>query len=236
MLRSLRNRFLRPGVVKVASCLAILLAGECPDVSGQGLLGKRYASVGFTMERPNDDLLQDISDWMYGTSVITNLPLTETIDINVDLTLGWFDGNTQIGSTPVSFDSDIISFSAQINKHFLPERAVDPFVGIGVGYARGTFEMSVGSSTLFSNENITVVDFVAGFEWKATDRLAIRPQITSINSLDDFDLDEVIKDNLFFETQFIWWCNENWFTGFAIGSDFDDTEIGLGFFLGYGAW
>ena len=236
VLRSLRSRCLWHGVAKAVSCLAILLAGQCPDVSGQGLLGKRYVGVGFTMEHPNDDLLQDISDWMYGANVITNFPLTETWDVNLDFGLGWFGGTTEIASVPVSFDTDIISFEAKIIKHFFPEGAIDPFAGIGVGYAKGTFEMSVGPTTVFNNEDITFVDFVAGFEWKATDRLAIRPQITSIDFLDDFDVDEVIKDYLFFETQFIWWCNENWFTGFTIGSDFDDTEIGLGFFLGYGAW
>ena len=188
------------------------------------------------MARPNDDLLQDISDWMYGVDVIANFPITQTFDINVDITNRWFDGETEVGSTPVSFNSDITGFSAKINKHFFPEGVIDPFVGIGVGYAKATLEASSSSTSLFSNDDNTFVDFVAGLEWKATDQFTIRPQITSGDSLDDFDVEDVLKDNLFLETQFIHWWNENWFSGFAIGSDFDDTEVGLGFFLGYGAW
>ena len=222
--------------MKVASCLAILLAGQCPDVSGQGLLGKRYVGVGYTIQRPNDDLLQDISDWMYGANINTNFPLTETWDVNLNFGLGWFGGTTEIASVPVSFDMDITILSATIIKHFFPEGAIDPFAGIGVGYNKITAEASVDSVSVVDSDEDVKVKFVAGFEWKVTDRLAISPLISSGDSLTDFDIDEVIKDNLFFETQFIWWCNENWFTGLAIGSDFDDTEIGLGFFLGYGAW
>jgi len=66
--------------------------------------------------------------------------------------------------------------------------------------------------------------------------LAIRPQMTSGDSLDDFDVEDVFEENLVLETQFIWWWNERWFSGFAIASDFDDLEIGLGYFVGYGAW
>jgi len=231
-----RYRILWYRVALVGLCSTALLTAHCPRVLGQGLLGTRYAAVSFLMSRPNDDLLQEINDWAYGVNVITNFPITETLDINVDLSNGWFDGETMVGTTPVRFDSDITGFSAKVNKHFIPGGVVDPFAGIGIGYAKATIETSVGSTSLFGTDDNTFVDFVAGFEWKATDQFTIRPQISSGDSLDDFDIEEVIKDNLYLETQFIRWWNENWFTGFVIGSDFDDTEVGLGFFLGYGAW
>ncbi len=221
-------------VAVVFACLLFSFWSPNSQALGQGLLGKQFVSVGFSVERPNDSLLQDISDWAYDVTIIGNLPLTETIDINVDLSTGWFDGTTNVGAIPITFDLDVTSFSAIVVKHFLPEKRIDPFTGIGIGYSKTKLKASSGTVTTSSEDDDVSLEWVAGFEWKLTERWALRPQIRGVDSLDGFDFGNVLVDNLFVETQVIYWWNERWFSGFAIGSDFDDTEVALGFFLGFG--
>jgi len=222
--------------VVVFSCAVLGYLAHSPQASGQGLLGKRFVGSSFVMARPNDPLLQDIDDWVVGVGIIGNLPLTETFDINVALGTGWFDGSTIVGSVPIAFDSDVTSFSTTIIKHFLPEGRIDPFAGIGMGYTKINLEVSSGTVSTSSSDDDVGLDWVAGLEWRITDKWALRPMISGDDSLDGFDFGDILVENLFVETQVIYWWNERWFSGFTIGSDFDDTEVALEFLLGYGRW
>jgi len=162
--------------------------------------------------------------------------VTETFDLNVGLSRGWLDGTATVGSVPIAFDTDLLSVHARIIKHLFPESTADPFAGIGVRYQKANIEASSGTGITSSSDDDVSLDWVAGLEWKLADRWALRPQIRGVDSLDGFDFGNVLVDNQFVETQVIYWWNERWFSGFAIGSDFDDTEVALEFFLGFGQW
>jgi len=199
----------------------------------QGLLGKRYVEGGFQIETYDDGI---VDDWIYGTSLTTNLPLSETWDFQAQITLGWLESDALVGSTPVSFEFDATALHVGIFKHFRPEAKLDPFLGIGMRYVKATSVASSPSVTFFNNDDHTGVNFAAGVEWKLSDRLAIRPQIISGDTLEDFDLEEVLTDNIYFESPTIFWWNENWFSTLTIAFDFDDSELGLRFTLGFGEW
>lgn len=199
-------------------------------------MGKKYVGLEFAMRSPNDDLLKQLNDWGYGVKVMGNLPLTDTLDLNAEIGSDWFDGGATVGTIPVEYDVDVTAFTVQLNKHLLPEGPIDPFAGIGIGYGKATVRASVNGASASGSNDDAYVRFIAGFEWKVNECFAIRPQIESSDTIEGFDVENVIDEHLFISTYFIYWCNENVFTAFGIGSDFDDTEVELRFLLGLGEW
>ena len=221
---------------KVVVGILAACAGIPAESFGQGLLGQKYVGFEFQLDRPNSELLQEISEWGYAVNVVSNYPLTETIDISAEIGNGWFGGTAVDGGIPIEFDTDITEFSVRLNKHLWPDELIDPFAGIGIGYVKGTLEASSGGITLIGTDEEAFVDFVAGFEWRFNDRFTLRPQIQSASSLEDFDVDEVLDDNLFFNTYVVSWWTEHWFSAVGVGSDFDDVDVQLSFLLGFGNW
>ena len=203
------------------------------SVSAQGLLGKRYVEGGFQTERFNDGIAKN---WIYDFSLTSNLPLSETWDFQANLDFVWFQDDFFLNSAPINFEFDATSISAGLRKHFRPQAKIDPFAGIGMRYANVTSLTAEPSITFIRHDHYTFVDFSAGFEWKVSDRLAYRPQVVSGDTFKDFDIEEVLTDNINFEMPMIFWWNENWFSTFTFATDFDDSDYGLRFTIGYGDW
>ncbi len=201
----------------------------------QGLLGERYAEVGFRMSRPNDPFLRAIDDWESGITVEGNQPLAERVDLNLHLSSTWFGGPMDVGGgTMVDFDAEHTLFEAMLVGHANPYGILDPFAGIGVGYGEIEVAATLGPVSIVDSDGGAILSWVAGVEWELSDSFTVRPQITSGDTIDDFDLDEVAVENLYFTTQFIARFTERVYAGIAIGSDFDDTDVRLEYFLGCG--
>lgn len=224
------------GLLRLLTCLLLLMLWQNSTAMGQGLLGRKYVGFNFGMSSPNNETLKTLNDWSYGVRLMGNLPLSETLDFHAEVGSDWFDGSTTVGTVPVEFDLDVTSFTLQLNKHLLPEGTIDPFAGIGIGYSKATARASIAAVSDSATEDQANVSFVAGFEWKPHERFSIRPQIESGDSLEDLNLDDLVDDHLFVTTYFTYWCNDNFFTSFGIGSDFDDTEVRLEFLIGLGEW
>lgn len=203
------------------------------STSAQGLLGKRYVEGGYQFESFNDGV---VDDWVHGLLIASNLPLTETWDFNASLSLDWLEADSLVGSTPVDFEYDFTSIRAGVVKHFRPDARIDPFAGIGIRYIKYTLKASASPITLFQNDDEALVDFIAGFESKLSDRLAIRPQIIGGDTLENFDFADSVTSNLYFNAPLIYWWNDNWFSTITFATDFDDSEYGLRFTVGFGEW
>lgn len=223
--------------LKPAAILCVALF-QCSFISfgyAQGLLGKPFVRAGFSMSSPDDPLLKEIYDWGYGIDLVGNLPINDTIDLRFDFDAAWADGEIDTTSGPVTSEFDIKSLNFTVVKHFFPNEQFDPFVAIGAGFQTADFEISSTTETVAFDETDSGVYWVSGFEWKIGEQVAIRPQMGTGSSFENFEASHFIED-LFFETEFICWLTEEVFTGFSVGSDFDDTEIELGFFIGVGQW
>lgn len=235
-------------VARIALCALLIfiskgiaLAETDSAVVGPGLLGQRYVSFGYEMARPNDDFLREFASWSHGFTLTSNRPIAETWDLNAVLTTGWFEGDTAIGSSRFELDSDITDFQLRLNKYFRSETPVKPFAGIGVGYQKLSQQVSVdpngGPAELFTGfDRNAYVSILAGFEWEVSDRFVVRPQIETADTFEDFNLSDVIEDNVVYGTQFIYWWNDCVFTSFGLASDFDDTDVQLEFVIGVGNW
>lgn len=199
----------------------------------QGLLGKRYVEGAYQLEQFDDGFAKDL---IHDIFVTTNLPLSETWDFQARLDFVWFADDTMIGSSPISYEFDATSIRAGLIKHFRPEEKIDPFAGIGIRYSKFTALSRWPTVNYFTNSDFTSIDFSVGFEWKLSERLAVRPQVTSGDTLEDFNIEEVLTDNIDLEMPIIFWWNENWFSTFAFATDFDDSDYGLRFSIGYGEW
>ncbi len=201
--------------------------------NAQGILGRRFVSVSYDAALQSSNPLN--VDWTHGMTVATNFPLNETWDILSSLQFEWASGQLPAGPTtaPVNFDLGV--FETSITKHFSPNRRFDPFARIGVGYAQATAEIELGGA-LVAQDTVddTGLFWAAGFQLELTDHSSIVTQIGSGDSLEEFDLDELAYRNVHFESMFVRWWNDRWLSGFAIGSDFDDVDIGLRGFLGFG--
>jgi opacity protein-like surface antigen len=203
----------------------------------QGLLGKKYLSVGYEAQRPNSEFLKSISSWSHGVDIRSNLPISDTIDLHASLSTQSFDGNfVAAGPTVVSMDSDLLELTLQATKHFRPDDTIDPYASIGVGYIDGRFDFTSGGITTSVVEDDFGIGWRAGFEWRLTESSAIQTEIRNGDTFEDVDFDDLLLEDLVFEARAIHWFNDRLFGGFTIGTDFDDTDVALGAFLGIGSF
>ncbi len=203
---------------------------------GQGLLGHKFVSVGYTAVRPSSHELRAFSSWFHGVDVQANVPLSETLDWHTELATQFFDGDTSVSGIPVTVDAELVFVTTTLTKHFMPFGNIDPYVGLGLGYAESTIRFESSVLSLKSDDDAFGVGWRAGIEWRLTDSLAIQTEINGGDTFEDFDLNDAMIDNIDLKSRVIYWWNDLYFSGFTIGSDFDDTELTLGVFLGIGRY
>lgn len=217
--------------IVLASCL--LLSSQA---SGQGLLGKHYMSLGFEIERPNNRFLRDASEWTYSLEFSGNIPIKEKWDINLQSNVDWFGGNQVINGMNYESDLDLTSLGLLLNYHSNPGGLIDPFTGIGLKYSTGNYTEKYDSMTYIQDPDSVYLESVFGLECKLLDNFILRPVVSSASPYRNFTFKNILEDNMFMQVQSFYWWNESWFSGFSVGSDFNDTQVGLGFYLGYGGW
>jgi len=89
---------------------------------GPGVIGKRYADVGFDVED-----VQHTSHNAYQTSIGANIPVTQCIDISGGYSYSWFDYKPQHNT------DHAIGGSIKLYKTI--EDGVKPFISAGLGYS-----------------------------------------------------------------------------------------------------
>lgn len=214
-----------------------LLCDAGSQCFSQGLLGKKYLSVGYEAQRPHSESLREISNWSHGLVLQLNQPISDTIDLHVRLWSDSFDGE-YIGFRGLTeMESSFTTLDLLATKHFRPFSNIDPYVSIGVQYFDGYVDIQSATLHTRSAGDNTGIGWRAGIEWRLTEYSAIQTEIrSSRDSFDDLDFDNLVTENLYFETKAIHWFNDRLLGGFTIGTDFDDTDVALGAFLGVSSY
>ncbi len=201
--------------------------------TAQGLVGERYFTFGYKAALFGTNPF-DI-DWTHRYVSTSNHPFRESWDLGTSFGFEWASGQIPTMGGPLPLDFDGGRFDIFVTKHFRPQAQLDPFARLGVGYVRAEMEADLGGGVFLRDEiDDTGIFWSAGFEYRFSEGSAVQALIRSGGSLEEFDLEEVAYEDLYLESILAHWWNENWLSGFTIGSNFDGVEIALGGFLGFG--
>lgn len=208
-------------IIHITISAVLVLGIAVQSGSAQGLLGKRYIGFNISQTTPGDDDVKDIDDSILGLGVSINAPVNTNVDAVFSLGYSKLEGDFM----GIDFEATSIGFLGGLNYHFMPDKKVDPFVGIAAGLVKTDAKASYFGYELSDDEDDFGITIGAGVEIDLNDQMSFRPNIGYVKAGDKDDLAAGIGLNV--------WFNESVFGGLAVSYAFDEGDVlysaGIGF-------